>query len=58
MFLIQAISKFMVACRQAYELDKERVRLEAKVHNLLGEKPQDGGEDEARGQGEGVKKLG
>ena len=34
MFLIQAMSKFMAASRQAYELDKDRVKLEVKVQDM------------------------
>ena len=33
-FFIQAITKFMAVSRQAYELDQQRVRLEAKVHEM------------------------
>ena len=28
------MSKFMAASKQAYELDHERVRLEAKIHDM------------------------
>lgn len=28
------MSKFMVASKQAYELDKTRVRLEVKIHDM------------------------
>ena len=34
MFLIQAMSKFMAASRQAYELDKDKVKLEVKVCDM------------------------
>ena len=33
-FLIQAMSKFMVVSRQAYELEKDRIELEAKVCDI------------------------
>lgn len=31
---MQVITKFMAVSRQAYELDKQRVRLEAKIHDM------------------------
>ena len=32
--MIQAMSKFMAASRQAYELDKTRVRLKVKIRDM------------------------
>lgn len=34
MFLIQAMSKFMATSRQAYKLDKDTVRLKAKIRDM------------------------